>query len=147
MKHGDRFIRLQNASIGRTLYSSTKAALYLLSSTSDLYGIACGCVTKTGVDFEQLKDKSKTMSGCVNQVIDIACNLYHQNDMQGITPCKIATLEYPYMTKVCEAIYIASDKCELDLFEDKNGNLYLTLDLSAYGMGNDDGVHSVTVVL
>lgn len=132
MTHADRYVRLESASIGRQMDHSFRATLYLLSSTSDMFGIAREFVSKQGINFDGMRRKADTLTGCVKQVIEAAYNLYSWNEDICSAPYTISTLEYPYMTKVCEAIYIASGKCDMQIYKDSSDRLQINLDLSKY---------------
>ncbi|MFI3238748.1 MAG: hypothetical protein R3Y47_12120 [Lachnospiraceae bacterium] len=149
MTHADRLIRLEEASIGRKKDSSMMAALYLLSSTSDMFAISRSYVSKQGIDFDGMKKQTSQMSGNTNLVIDIAYNLYTLFDDCRVEPSRIANLEYPYMTKVCEAIYVASGKCNLKLFKDEADINRLELDLRPYEQTKEDevGVLNIAIIL
>ena len=149
MTHADRLIRLEGSCIGRKMDHSLKAALYLLSSISDMFGISTGFVSKQGIDFEGMKKKASQMSGNTKLVIDLAYNLYTLHDDCCVEPSRIANLEYPYMIKVCEAIYIASGKCIVKVKEDNAGINRLELDMQQYEATNEEdaGVLNITLIM
>ena len=132
MEQANRYLFLQQLRQGHEVDTSYRAAFYLLSSTSEVFEIAKDCVNHEGIDFKGMKRLAEYSSEMLKKVVDIAHNLFSWNSKCSVTPTDMANLEYPYMEKFCEALYIAGEQCKVLTPQDEHGNPEIKLDYTPY---------------
>lgn len=132
MEQANRYLFLQQLRQGHEVDNSYRAAFYLLSSTSEAFEIAKDCVNHEGIDFTEMKRLAEYSSEMIEKVVDIAHNLFSWNSKCSVTPTDMANLEYPYLEKFCEALYIAGGQCKVLIPENENGNPEIKLDYTPY---------------
>lgn len=115
-----------------TLDASYQAALYLLSSSRDLYEAAQKHIDPIGINFSGIKRSTRGLEEVDTQLIDLAHNLFSWNSKCKVTPFDISRLGYPGMELACNAIFIASGEYAVQVQTAENGSPALVLDDSQY---------------
>lgn len=132
MEQSNRYLFLEKLRQGHVVDDYYRAAFYLLSSTDTIFQIAKDFVNRDGIDFKQMKNSAEYSSDVVRQVIDLAHNLFSWKSKCSVAPIDMANLEYPYMEKFCEALYIAGGQCKVKTLENENGDFEISLDYTPY---------------
>ena len=115
-----------------SLDASYQAALYLLSSNSDLYEAAKKRIDPIGIDFAGIKRDTRSFEENDAKLIDFAHNLFSWNSKCKVTPYDISRLGYPGMELACNAIFLASGEYAVQIQAAENGSPALVLDDTQY---------------
>lgn len=86
---------------------SYQAALYLLSTDTELTDIAAKYIDSDGIDFTGIKRSTQGFDDRTQQLIDVAHNLFSWNSACLVTPFDLSRLCYPMLDQVCKAFYIS----------------------------------------
>ena len=114
------------------LDKSYQAALYLLSSSHDLYEAAQKHIDPKGINFAGIKRSTRGLGEIDTQLIDLAHNLFSWDSKCKVTPFDISRLGYPGMELACNAIFIASGEYAVQVQNAENGSPALVLEDSQY---------------
>lgn len=112
--------------------SEYQAALYLISTDSELTNVAKRYISAEGIDFSALKKAVKEFGEPIRQTVDVAHNLFSYNSKCAVSPFDLSRMGYPMMDHICNALFIAGDQYRVEIMQDKSGNLILDLDSSRY---------------
>lgn len=132
MTQTERYQTLEAMLKREMLDSSYQAALYLLTSSADLYEAAKKRVSPIGIDFAGIKRDTRSFEEVDTQLIDLAHNLFSWNSKCKVTPFDISRLGYPGMGLACNAIFIASGEYAVQVQAAENGSPALMLDDTQY---------------
>lgn len=113
-------------------HSEYQAALYLLSTDSELTDVAKRYISTEGINFSALKKATKGFDEPIRQAVDVAHNLFSYNSNCSVSPFDLSRMGYPMMDHVCNALFIAGDQYRVEVTQDKSGNWTLDLDSSRY---------------
>jgi len=86
---------------------SYQAALYLLSTDTELTDIAAKYIDSDGIDFTRIKRSTQGFDDRTQKLIDVAHNLFSWNSVCLVTPFDLSRLCYPMLDQVCKAFYIS----------------------------------------
>lgn len=112
--------------------SSYQAALYLLSTDTELTNAAARYTDGDGIDFSSLKKAALDVNERTGQLIDVAHNLFSWNSACAVTPFDLSRLGYPMMDQVCKALYISTGQVKVQIQERDTLHPRMELDDSAY---------------
>ena len=132
MTQTERYQTLEALLEREMLDSSYQAALYLLSSNSDLYEAAKKRIDPIGIDFAGIKRDTRSFEENDTQLIDLAHNLFSWSSKCKVTPFDISRLGYPGMGLACNAIFIAAGEYTVQVQAEENGTPTLVLDDTPY---------------
>lgn len=94
---------------------SYQAALYLLSTDTELTSAAAKCINSDGIDFTGIKRSTQGFDERTQQLIDVAHNLFSWNSACTVTPYDLSRLCYPMLDQVSKALYIAAGQLDVQI--------------------------------
>ncbi len=112
--------------------SSYQAALYLLSTDTELTNAAARYTDSDGIDFSSLKKAFLDVNERTGQLIDVAHNLFSWNSACTVTPFDLSRLGYPMLDQVCKALYISTGQVKVQIQDRETPQPRLELDDSSY---------------
>lgn len=111
---------------------SYQAALYLLSTDTELTDAAARYVGGDGIDFAGIRRTARSFDERVRQLVDVAHNLFSWNSKCAVTPYDLSRLGYPMLDRVCEALYIAVGQVSVQVRDRDTDLPRLELDARSY---------------
>lgn len=114
------------------LDSSYQAALYLLSTDTELTNAAVRYMDNDGIDFVGIKKATQGFDEHTQQLIDVAHNLFSWNSACAVMPFDLSRLGYPMMDQVCKALYISTGQVKVQIQDRDTPQPRMELDDSAY---------------
>ena len=112
--------------------SSYQAALYLLSTDTELANAAARYTGGDGIDFSSLKKVARDVNERTYQLIDVAHNLFTWNSACTVTPFDLSRMGYPMLDQVCKALYISTGQVKVQIQDRETPQPRMELDDSAY---------------
>lgn len=112
--------------------SSYQAALYLLSTDTELTNAATRYINNDGIDFVGIKKATQGFDEHAQQLIDVAHNLFSWNSACAVTPFDLSRLGYPMMDQVCKALYISTGQVKVQIQDRDTPQPRMELDDSSY---------------
>jgi len=109
-----------------------QAALYLLSTDTELTELACKYIDGDGIRFTGIKRATTGYDEKTRQLIDVAHNLFSYNSPCKVTPFDLSRLGYPKLEQVCSALYIAYGQVAVQILDRDKAHPQLKLDDSHY---------------
>jgi len=94
---------------------SYQAALYLLSTDTELTDIAAKYIDSDGIDFTRIKRSTQDFDERTQQLIDVAHNLFSWNSVCLVTPFDLSRLCYPMLDQFCKALYISAGQITVQI--------------------------------
>jgi len=112
--------------------SSYQAAIYLLSTDTELTDVAVKYVDSDGIGFARIKRSTQGFDDRTQQLIDVAHNLFSWNSACTVTPFDLSRLGYPMLDQVCKALYLSTGQVKVQIQERDTPQPRLELDDSSY---------------
>ena len=109
-----------------------QAALYLLSTDTELTELACKYIDGDGIRFTGIKRATTGYDEKARQMIDVAHNLFSWTSSCKVTPFDLSRLGYPMLEHVCSALYIAYGQVAVQILDRDKAHPQLKLDDSHY---------------
>lgn len=132
MTQAQNYLKLEAQLRRPELDASYQAALYLLSTDTELTNTAVRYVDNDGIDFSSLKKATQGFDEHTQQLIDVAHNLFSWNSACAVTPFDLSRLCYPMMDQVCKALYISTGQVKVQIQKRDTLHPRLELDDNAY---------------
>jgi hypothetical protein len=134
MKQAERYATLYSLHRphGGPVDSSYQAAFYLLSCDEEIFKIARRHIDTDGISFDSIKRSCRDFGDRDRQLLSAAHNLFSWTSKTTATPFEISRLGYPYMERVCNAIFIASGEMEVRILQSENEETKMMLDPGHY---------------
>lgn len=111
---------------------SYQAALYLLSTDTELTDAAAKYIDSDGIDFTEIKRATQGFDDRTQQLIDVAHNLFSWNSACTVTPFDLSRLCYPMLDQVCKAFYISAGQVTVQIQGRETALPYMELDDGPY---------------
>jgi hypothetical protein len=94
---------------------SYQAALYLLSTDTELTSAAAKYIDSDGIDFTEIKQVTRGFDERTRQLIDVAHNLFSWNSACTVTPYDLSRLCYPMLDQVSKALFISAGQLDVQI--------------------------------
>jgi len=132
MTQAQNYLKLEAQLRRPELDASYQAALYLLSTDTELTNAAVRYMDNDGIDFVGIKKATQGFDEHTQQLIDMAHNLFSWNSACTVTPFDLSRLGYPMMEQACKAIYISTGQVKVQIQDRDTPHPRMELDDSAY---------------
>lgn len=130
--HANRYVSLMFQTRNKQYDADYQSAVYLLSSSKQIFNISNKYIDLDGIDFPKIKRSIINIDESEQLIIDIAHNLFSYKSKCTATPFEISRLDSSLMEDVYTALKIAGGNVNIIIKQALSNNYELILDDSRY---------------